>query len=188
MCNDTPVMPDVNLNRNFPLGPYNRDPLKPYNHVDCVQEVSVWSDRATTLNRLHSYHTQAHRVARANKNMPSSRKQTPPLSSHPKVQKHLNKLADMAYHRSKAADRVPLARESRKTNIGDCKRYLRDLSTGNRADQKVYSVLKDRVKDDALELFGLRNLPVEHDPKDYFPSKVDLHLQQQFSKNNELKL
>ena len=174
MCDDTPVMPDVNLNFNFPLGPYNRNPLKPYNHVYCVQEVSVWTDRSTTVNRLHSYHKQGHRVARANKNMPSSRKKTPPRSSNPKVQKHLNKMADMAYHRSKAADRLPLARESGKTNIGYCKRYLQDLSKGNRADQKVYSVLKDRVKDNALELYGIWNLPVIHDPKDYFLSKVSI--------------
>ena len=153
MCNDTPVMPDVNLNFNFPIGPC-RNLLKPYNHIDCVQEVSVWTDCSTTVDRLHSYHKQGHRVARANKNMPSSRKQTPPRLSHPKVQKHLNKMADMAYHRSKAADRVPLATESGTTNINDCRRYLQDLLKGNRADQKVYSVLKDRVKDDVLELFG----------------------------------
>ena len=95
-------MPDVSLNFNFPIGPC-RNPLKPYNHVDCVKEVSVWTDRSTTVDRLHSYHKQGHRVARANKSMPSSRKKTPPRSSNPKVQKHLNKMADMAYHRSKAA-------------------------------------------------------------------------------------
>ena len=96
-------------------------------------------------------------------------------------------MAHIAYHRSRAADRVPLATESGKTDISDCKRYLQDLSKENRTDQKVYSVLKDRVKDNAPELYGIRNLPVEYDPKDYFPFKVELHLQQQFGKNNELK-
>ena len=51
----------------------------------------------------------------------------------------------------------------------------------------MYSVLKDRVKADAPELYGIRNLPVEYDQKDFFPSKAELHSQQQFGKNNELK-
>ena len=132
----------------------------------------MWTNRSTTVDRLHSYHKQGHRVARANKNMSSSRKKTPPRSSNPKVQIHLNKMAEMAYHRSNAADRVPLATESGTTNINDCRRYLRDLLKGNRANQKVYSVLKDKVKDDALELYGIRNLPAEFNSRDFFPSKT----------------
>ena len=47
--------------------------------------------------------------------------------------------------------------------------------------------MKDKVKTDAPELFGIQNLPAKYDPKDFFPSKAELHLQQQFNKNNELK-
>ena len=48
----------------------------------------------------------------------------------------------------------------------------------------MYSVLKDKVKADALELYGIKNLSAEFDPKDFYPSKADLHSQQQFGKNN----
>ena len=137
MCDAIPVDLPVNLNFKFPIGP-RRNPLKPYNHVDCVQEVSVWTNRSTTVDRLHFYHKQGHRVARANKNMPSSRKKTPPRLSNRKVQKHLNQLTNMVYHRSRTHNRVPLAKESEKTEISDCKRYLQDLSKANCADQKVY--------------------------------------------------
>ena len=93
----------------------------------------------------------------------------------------------MTYHRSRAARRVPLANESGQTSTSDCAGYLRDLSEGNRADQKSYSVLKDRLKEDAAELYGIRNLPPAYNPKDFFPSKVELHSQQAFGKNNPLK-
>ena len=111
MCNAIPVNPPINLNFKSPIGP-RRTPLKPYNHVDCVQEVSVWTNRSTTVNRLHSYHKQGHRVARANKSMPSSCKKTPPRLFNRKVQKHLNQMTNIAYHQSRAADRVPLTKES----------------------------------------------------------------------------
>ena len=93
----------------------------------------------------------------------------------------------MAYHRSRAANRVPLAKESGKTEKSVCAGYLRDLSKGNRADQKLYSVLKDRVNADAPELYGIRNLPAKYDSRDFFQFKAELHSQQQFGKNNELK-
>ena len=133
MCDDIPVIPDVNLNFNFPIGP-RRNPLKPYNHVDCVQEVSVWTNCSTTMQQLHSYHKQGHRIARANKSMPSSRKKTPPRLSNRKVQKHLDQMTNMAYHQSRAADRVTLAKETGKTEISVCKGHSRDLSKGNRAN------------------------------------------------------
>ena len=119
--------------------------------------------------------------------MPSSRKKTPPRLSNRKVQKHLDQIPSMAYHRSRAAKRVTLAKESRKTEESACAGYLRDLSKGNCADQKLYSVLKDRVQADAPELYGIRNFPAEFNPKDFFPSKAELHSQQTFGKNNELK-
>ena len=118
-----PVDPPVNLNFKFPIGP-RRIPLKPINHVDCVKEISVWTKRLTTVKRVKSYHKQSVREAKANKSMPSSRKKTPPRSSNRKVQKHLNALTDIAYHRSRAADRVPLATKSGTTKISDCKGYL----------------------------------------------------------------
>ena len=135
MRDAVPVDPPVNLNFKFPIGP-RRTPLKPINHVDCVKEVSVWTKRSTTVKRLQSYHKQGYREARANKVMPSSRKKTPPRSSNRKVQKHLDQMTTIAYHRSRAADRVPLAKELGKTKTSVCKGYLRDLSKGNHADQK----------------------------------------------------
>ena len=51
----------------------------------------------------------------------------------------------------------------------------------------MYSVLKDRVRADAPELYGIRKLTAEFNPKDFFPSKAELYLQQTFGKNNELK-
>ena len=68
-----------------------------------------------------------------------------------------------------------------------CAGYLRDLLKGNRTAQKKYSVLKDTVKADAAEIYGIRNLPAKFNPKDFFPSKVELHSQQTFGKNNQLK-
>ena len=186
MRDDVPVDPPVNLNFKFPIGP-SRTPLKPINHVDCVQEVSVWTKRSTTVKRLQSYHKQGYREARANKVMPSTRKKTPPQSSNRKVQKHLEQMTNMAYHRSRAADRVILATESGTTDISVCKGYLRDLSKGNRADQKGYAVLKDKVRKDASELYGIRNLPAKFNAKDFFPSSTELHSQQTFGKSNELK-
>ena len=109
--------------------------------------------------------------------MPSSRKKTPLRLSNRKVQKHLDQMTNMAYHQSKAANRVPLAKESGKTVRSDCTRYLHDLLKGNRANQKGYSVLKDRVKADALDIYGIQNLPAKYNPKDSFPSKAELHSQ-----------
>ena len=40
----------VNLYFKFPIGP-RRNPLKPYNHVKCVKEVSVWTKRSTTVKK-----------------------------------------------------------------------------------------------------------------------------------------
>ena len=68
-----------------------------------------------------------------------------------------------------------------------CAGYLRDLLKGNRTAQKKYSVLKDTVKADAAEIYGIRNLPAKFNPKDFFPSNVELYSQQTFGKNNQLK-
>ena len=146
----------VNLNFNYPIGPC-RNTLKPYNHVACVTEMSVWIKCSTTVQRLDCYHKQGHRVARANKSMSSSRKKTPPRSSNRKVQKHLDQITKTAYHQRRAIHRVHLAKESGQTPTSDCVGYLRDLSKGSRADQKSYSVLKDRVRENAAELFGHLN-------------------------------
>ena len=70
-------------------------------------------------------------------------------------------MTNMMYHRSRAANRVPLAKELDKTEKSVCRGYLQVLSKENRADQKLYSVLKDRVQDDAPELYRVRNLPAE---------------------------
>ena len=105
-----------------------------------------------------------------------SRKKTPPRSSNFKVQKHLNQMTRMTYHQSRAAHHVILAKEPEMTENSVYAGYLRDLSKGNRADQKTYSVLKDRVREDVAELYGIRNLPAKFNQKDSFPSKVELHL------------
>ena len=72
-----------------------------------------------------------------------------------KVQKHLNQMTRTAYHRSRPAQHVTLAKELGKTEKSVYAGYLRDLSKGNRADQKMYSFLKERVWADALELYGI---------------------------------
>ena len=97
-------------------------------------------------------------------------------------------MTNMAYHWSRAADRVILATESGKTEISVYKGYLQDLSKGKRADQKGYAVLEDKVRADAPELYGIQNLPAEFNPRDFFRSKVELHSQRTFGKSNELKL
>ena len=119
--------------------------------------------------------------------MPSLRKKTPPRLSNRKVQKHLDQMTSMEYHQSRAVYLVTLAEESGKTEKSVCAGYLRELSKANCADQKLYSLLKDRVRADVPELYGIRNLPAEFNPKDFFPSKAELHSQQTFGKNNELK-
>ena len=187
MCDVIPVNPPVNLNFKFPIGPC-RNPLKLYNHIECVKEVSVWTKRSTSVKLLHGYYKKRHREAKTNKFMPSLRKKTPSRSSNRKVQKHLDQMTNMSYHQSREADRVPLAKDSSKTEKSVCKGYLRDLSKGSRANKKLYSVLKDRVQADAPELYRIQNLPAEFNPKDFFPSKAELHLQQTFGKNIELKL
>ena len=50
MCATIPVNPLVNLNFKFPIGP-RRNPLKPYNHVECVKEASVWTKRSVTVKK-----------------------------------------------------------------------------------------------------------------------------------------
>ena len=152
--NNIPVNPPVNFNFNYPIGPH-RSTLKPYNHVVCVTETSVWTKRSTTVPEIHSYHKQGYREARANKSMTSSRKKTPPRSSNFNVQKHLDKMTRTVYHRSRADHRVVLAKELGMTADIVCAGYLQDLSKGNRADQKTYSVLKDRVREDTAELYGI---------------------------------
>ena len=48
--------------------------------------------------------------------------------------------------------------------------------------------MKDKVREDATELYGIRNFPAKFNPKDFFLSKVELHSQQTFVKNIQLKL
>ena len=48
--------------------------------------------------------------------------------------------------------------------------------------------MKDRVREDAPELYGLWNLLAKHNPMNFYPSKVEFHSQQAFGKNNPLKL
>ena len=94
----------------------------------------------------------------------------------------------MEFHRSRAAAKVPLAKESGQTLLEVSAGYLRALSKGNRADQKSFSVSKDRVRKDVREIYGLRKLPAQQNPRDFYPSKVEFHSQQSFGKNNPLKL
>ena len=133
MCNTIPVNLPVNLNFKFPIGP-RITPLKPYNHVECVKEVSLWTKRSTSVKRLHSYHKQGHRESRTKKSIPSLHKKTLLHLSNQKVQKHLDQMMNMAYHRSRAVDRVPLANGSGQTEKSVYKGYLRDLSQENCAD------------------------------------------------------
>ena len=48
ICDDIPVNLLVNLNLKYPIGP-RRSTLKPYNHIACVTETSVWTKRSTTM-------------------------------------------------------------------------------------------------------------------------------------------
>ena len=96
-------------------------------------------------------------------------------------------MAQMEFHRSKAAARILISKELGQTSPEVSADYLRALSKGNRADQKSFAVLKDRVKEDAPEIYGLRKLPVQYNPKDFYLSKVELHSQQSVGKYNPLK-
>ena len=92
----------------------------------------------------------------------------------------------MEFHRSRAAERVSLAKESGQTSTEVSAGYLQALSKGNRADQKSFSVLKDRVRENATQLYGLHNLPAQYNPRDFYPSKVELYSQQSFGNKNPL--
>ena len=48
ICNVIPVNLPIDLNFNYPIDPH-RSTLKPYNHVACVTEMSVWIKRPTTV-------------------------------------------------------------------------------------------------------------------------------------------
>ena len=47
--------------------------------------------------------------------------------------------------------------------------------------------MKDRVREDAPELYCLQNISAKHNPRDFSPSKVELHSQKAFGKNNPLE-
>ena len=94
----------------------------------------------------------------------------------------------MKFNQSRAAARVPLARELGQTSLEVSAGYLRVLSKGNCADKKMFSDLKDRGKEDTWEIYGLRKLLAQYNPRDFYPSKVELNSQQSFGKNNPLKL
>ena len=72
-------------NFKYPIGPC-RNTLKLYNHVVCVTKKSVWDKRSTSLKRVNSYHSQGHRVARANHTIQLPCKSTPLRSSNLRVQ------------------------------------------------------------------------------------------------------
>ena len=93
----------------------------------------------------------------------------------------------MEFHRNRAAARVPLTKGLGQTSSEISAGYLRVFSKGSCTDQKSYSVLKYRVREDATETYGLRKLSAQYNPRDFYPSKVELHLQQSFGKNNPLK-
>ena len=62
-----------------------------------------------------------------------------------------------------------------------------ELSTASHKDQKTFTKVKFKVKNNAQEISWVYNLPSKLDPKQFFPTKVELHSQQAFGKNNSLK-
>ena len=66
--------------------------------------------------------------------------------------------------------------------------YLDQLSKDNRKDQKYLILIKANIKADAPELFKVRNLPAKFELTQFYPSKLEIHSQQAFGKNNSSKL
>ena len=154
---DTPP-PLFNINHRYSTGSH-RNSLKPYTHIVSVKATLVWETRSASLKQLTSFHNQRYQVASFNYSIPSACKATPPRSSNRKVQKHIDTLAKVEYHQSRDADRIPLASESGQTPTNVNAGYLQALSIGYYKDQMYFSKLKDKVGEDAMELYGLRNLP-----------------------------
>ena len=152
VCVNIPAQPHTNLNHTYPIGPV-RNPLQPFNHIAAVQAASPWTSRASTDKRLLLFHQQSDRSARANYNMPSSRRKQQPRSADPVVGSILERLSKIQYNASCGARKVPLKPLGATTKSEVSAAYLRDLLRDNRKDQKYCTSLKKIVADKAPEIF-----------------------------------
>ena len=92
VCVNIPAKPHTNLNHTYPIG-LVRNPLQPYNHIAAVRAASSWTSRASTNERISSFHKQLDKTAWANYDMPSRCRQTQPRLANPVVGSILRRFA-----------------------------------------------------------------------------------------------
>ena len=136
---------------------------------------------------LSSFHKQSDRTAWANYDMPSSRRQTQPRLANPVVGTILDRFAKMRYNASRGACKVPLKQLGATTKAAVSAGYLRQLLRDNLKDQKYCASLKKFVADKAPEIFQVQTIPTPFEPSQFYPTKIELHSQQVFGKNNSSK-
>ena len=143
---------------------------------------------ASTNARLFSFHKQSDRTAWSNYDIPSSRRHSPPRSANPVVGSVLKRFAKMRYNTSRGARKVPLNQLGATTSAVVSAGYLQQLFEDNRTDQRYCATLKKIDTKQAPEIFQMRTLPAPFEPTQFYPTKVELHSQQAFGKNNSSKL
>ena len=120
--------------------------------------------------------------------MPSSPNRNTPKkrSSNPRVVPILKSLAEVAYHRAQAADGVPLVSIAN-TPVETSARYVRQLSKDLCKEKMSHLRIKNMMRHGPTGIFRVANLPPKIDPVQFYPSKVELHKEQAFGKNNPCK-
>ena len=152
-----------------------------------MRAASSWDSRSSTTARLKSFHQQLQRIAWSNYERPSSHTQTLPRLANPTVQKILTNLAKVQYNASRSAHRVPLQQLGNITSALISAGYLCELFKDSRKVQKYYASLKQKVTAKAQEIFQVQNLKENFELTQFYPTKVELHSQQAFGKNNLAK-
>ena len=67
------------------------------------------------------------------------------------------------------------------------KGYLSEMSLQMRADAGTYKHVKNQMSSYLREIYQVKNLPTGTDPKEFYPTAVELHRHSAFGKNNCLK-
>ena len=161
---DKPVTPILKTIYHNNIGPI-RNPICPINDHSTVLEYNPWSTHKRALKRIEKFHVESFALAKLRHDMPSSPNRNPPKKrlSNPRVVSILKTMAEIAFHRTQAADRVPLASIAN-THVKTSKRYVKQLSKDLCKEETAHLRIKNMMQHEPMGIFQVANLPPKIDP------------------------
>ena len=144
--------------------------------------------RKRAMIRLAKFNKDSLALANSRHDMSSIRNRNPPKhwSSNPTVVPILRSMADIVFYPAQDAKRIPLAPVAN-APVAISAGYVSTLSKDLRWEDKSNYGIKDIMCHESTRIFRVADLPPEIDPAQFFPSKVQLHKDQAFGKNNPYK-